>query len=267
KESSSTPIHLSVIVPAYQEQDRLPTMIQEAVQVLDSRQDADHFSYEIIIVDDGSKDKTTEIALGLSKTHAEKYAKNPQRNATREIRVMTLERNRGKGGAVTQGILGCRGDFILFADADGASKFEDLAKLEKELAANKTKSLGIAIGSRAHMVDSESVVKRSFIRNFLMRGFHLVVYILGIQSIKDTQCGFKLFTRQAAQLIFPCMHVEGWIFDIEILVIAEKLCIPVTEVPIDWHEVDGSKMSLLRDSIEMLVQLLMIRLNYFFGLW
>jgi dolichyl-phosphate beta-glucosyltransferase len=113
-------------------------------------------------------------------------------------------------------------------------------------------------------------MQRSFIRNFLMHGFHLVVYLLsrpGVRLVKDTQCGFKLFTRSAAKLIFPNMHVEGWIFDIEILTIADYLGIQVAEVPVTWNEVEGSKMSLLRDSIKMALDMLVIRANYLFGTW
>ncbi|KAL2913230.1 dolichyl-phosphate beta-glucosyltransferase [Polyrhizophydium stewartii] len=280
-------IALSVVVPAFREEARLPAMLAEAVEYLDRRLDATtttvaaakprtraaaaaaatspQFAYEIIIVDDGSGDRTSEVALALARQHA---ARRPAAQyPRREIRIMTLERNRGKGGAVTQGILASRGDLMLFVDADGASKFADIDKLEAELRSIKRGGRGIAVGSRAHMVNTEAVVKRSFIRNFLMRCFHLAVYILGIKTIKDTQCGFKLFTRDAAADVFPNMHVEGWIFDIEILVIAYSVGIPVVEVPISWHEVDGSKVSLLRDSIQMLVQLLMIRLNYLLGLW
>jgi dolichyl-phosphate beta-glucosyltransferase len=128
-----------------------------------------------------------------------------------------------------------------------------------------------------------------------MRGFHLYVYIFGVRDIEDTQCGFKLFSREAAKLIFPNMHVEGWIFDIEILILAERIGIPIAEVQVNWHEVDvsptidgslslartddqnprnddqihfqGSKMSLARDSVVMALDLLMIRMNYTLGLW
>ncbi|KAH6563330.1 hypothetical protein BASA60_010737 [Batrachochytrium salamandrivorans] len=238
-------VRLSVVVPAYCEQDRLPAMISEAVNVLDSRLTDPAFSYEMIIVDDGSKDQTTTVALELAEAHMKKQAGHPKINIRREIRVMTLELNRGKGGCCDS----------------------DIKKLEEALLAIETDSLGVALGSRAHMVDSESVVKRSFMRNFLMQGFHMAVFLLGVQSIKDTQCGFKLFTRDSAKLIFPCMHTEGWIFDIEVLLLAEFQHIPIAEVPISWHEVEGSKMSLLRDAVEMLVQLIMIRLNFMFGFW
>jgi dolichyl-phosphate beta-glucosyltransferase len=100
-----------------------------------------------------------------------------------------------------------------------------------------------------------------------MRGFHLIVYILGVQGIGDTQCGFKMFTRKAAQKIFPNMHVEGWIFDVELLGIAKKQGINIAEVPVNWQEIEGSKMSLVRDSIKMALDLLLIRMNYLIGRW
>ena len=94
-----------------------------------------------------------------------------------------------------------------------------------------------------------------------------MVYIFGIRHIKDTQCGFKLFSRSAAQRIFPRMHVERWIFDIEILIICEKYNLAVVEVPVNWHEVQGTKLDVIKDSIQMLFQLLMIRMNYGLGRW
>lgn len=113
-----------------------------------------------------------------------------------------------------------------------------------------------------------------------MRTFHSIIYVLGIKGnsiyistvliiagMKDTQCGFKLFIRKAAHYIFTNMHVEGWIFDIEVIIIARHFKIPVTEVPITWQEVDGSKMNIMKDAIRMLVDLLIIRVNYLVGIW
>ncbi|ORX98999.1 hypothetical protein K493DRAFT_280050 [Basidiobolus meristosporus CBS 931.73] len=255
--SDEPSVALSVVIPAYNETSRLPIMLAECVAFLNKRAaENPESNYEILIVDDGSKDNTTQVALDFGKN-----------NDVKNLRVLTLEKNRGKGGAVTQGILNARGKYILFADADGATRFADLELLEAELNKIKTNDLGVAIGSRAHLVKTEAVVKRSFIRNLLMHSFHKVLYILGIRKIADTQCGFKLFTRAAAQQIFPNTHVEGWIFDIEVLLIAEYLSIPIAEVSVNWHEVDGSKISLIRDSIRMAIDLLVIRLNYIFGLW
>lgn len=103
-----------------------------------------------------------------------------------------------------------------------------------------------------------------------MRCFHLIVYLLsapGVRAIKDTQCGFKLFSREAARQIFPSMHVEGWIFDIEILHLASAQNMKIHEMIVNWHEVDGSKINLLRDSIKMAIDLFVIRFNYLLGRW
>ncbi|KAF9209317.1 dolichyl-phosphate beta-glucosyltransferase [Haplosporangium sp. Z 27] len=248
---------LSVVVPAYNESERLPIMMKETLDFLNARSQKDpSFSYEILIVDDGSQDTTVRTALQIAKEDSNK-----------DIRVLSFEKNRGKGGAVIQGMQYTRGEYVLMVDADGATRFSDLDQLELNLKKAERDGLGVAVGSRAHLVHSDAVVKRSFIRNFLMHSFHKVVYILGIRGIEDTQCGFKLFTRKAVQAIFPNMHVEGWIFDIEVLMIAQQLKIPIVEVQVAWQEIDGSKVSLMRDSIQMALDLLIIRMNYIFGIW
>lgn len=100
-----------------------------------------------------------------------------------------------------------------------------------------------------------------------MRIFHFLVYLLGVGNVKDTQCGFKMFSRKAAQLIFPNMHCEGWAFDIESLLIAKQAKIPIAEISVTWHEVKGSKLDLVNDSIRMLKDVVLIRTNFFFYLW
>ncbi|KAF8930166.1 dolichyl-phosphate beta-glucosyltransferase [Haplosporangium gracile] len=248
---------LSVVVPAYNETERLPIMMKETLDFLKEKAHKDlTFSYEILIVDDGSQDSTVRVALEMA-----------QQEDIKDIRVLSFEKNRGKGGAVIQGMQYTRGEYILMVDADGATRFSDLDALQVKLKATEQDGLGVAVGSRAHMVKTDAVVKRSFIRNFLMYSFHKVVYILGCRGIEDTQCGFKLFTRKAAQAIFPNMHVEGWVFDIEVLMIAQQLRIPIVEVPVAWQEIDGSKVSLMRDSIQMALDLLIIRMNYILGVW
>jgi len=213
---------------------------------------------EIIVVDDGSTDGTTDLAL--------EYAKNSKV----EIRVITREKNSGKGGAVRHGMLHSRGKRLLMVDADGASRFEDLellwAALDR-LGENNPGHAAIAVGSRAHLVKTEAVVKRSFIRNILMYGFHTILRVLGVGHIRDTQCGFKLFTRKAAQQIFPSQHLTTWIFDVEILLLAKMHSIPVEEVPIEWHEVPDSKLNVATDSLQMLRDLLILRANHLLGRW
>ena len=237
-------------------------MLADTVQYLQSRQKQNsEFTWEILVMDDGSKDETSNVALLFAKEH---------HLSESQLRVERLEENRGKGGAVTQGVLRALGHRILFADADGATKFSDFDLLNQDLDRlmnEREEQDAIVIGSRAHMVKTDAVVKRSPLRNFLMRSFHLLVHTLGVGHIRDTQCGFKLFSRRAAQKIFPSVHVDGWIFDVEVLLLADMLNIPVMEIDVTWHEVDGSKMSLMRDAINMALDLLVIRVNYMLGIW
>ncbi|KAG6207649.1 hypothetical protein E4U50_003644 [Claviceps purpurea] len=298
-------VRLSVVFPAYNEEKRIIPTLEEAVDYLDehvgrhtdtkastlphggrrhhrvsssfgsvpSRQTR---GYEILIVNDGSCDKTVEVALGFAR----------KRNLHDILRVVSLVKNRGKGGSVTHGLRHVRGEYVLFADADGASRFSDVGKLIEGCEEVVDGSLrGVAIGSRAHLVGSEAV--RSALRNFLMRSFHLVLTILtppATSRIRDTQCGFKLFTREALPHIVPYMHTEGWIFDIEMLMLAESAPatpvlgsdgsvigtspgIKVAEVPIEWHEVGGSKLNVIQDSIKMALGLAVLRASWMMGVY
>ncbi|KAK3610130.1 hypothetical protein CHS0354_039911 [Potamilus streckersoni] len=249
---------LSIIVPAYNEEERLPKMITEALEHLEERQKSNRsFQYEIIVVDDGSKDKTTQTALKYS----EKYG-------TDKVRVLTLEKNRGKGGAVRLGVFVARGKLLLFADADGASQFSDIEKLEAEMGKINKSPDGMAVvcGSRAHL-EHDSIAKRSLFRTFLMYGFHFLVWFLCVKEIKDTQCGFKLLTREAAVLLFSNMHVERWAFDVDMLYLAQYFDIPIGEVAINWQEIEGSKMIPVWSWLQMGKDLVLIRLRYMLKAW
>ncbi|SCU83360.1 LAMI_0C02916g1_1 [Lachancea mirantina] len=250
-------IELSVVVPSYNETGRILIMLKEAIEYL--RKELED-RWEILIVDDGSKDGTADFCLNLAEREFKLQAG--------QLRVVKLSKNRGKGGAVKHGLLHIRGRYGLFVDADGASKFADVSKLLESVKSHeKSKKPALAIGSRAHMVNSEAVVKRSFIRNFLMYALHTLVFIFGIRSIKDTQCGFKLFNREAIVQIYPFLHTEGWIFDVEVLILALRKGIKVDEVPISWHEVSGSKMDLAWDSLMMAKDLTVIRMAYMLGIY
>ncbi|OTA91655.1 glycosyltransferase family 2 protein [Hypoxylon sp. CO27-5] len=299
-------VRMSVVFPAYNEEDRILPTLKEAVEYLDATFGRDPHphqhqktlpkrpvtprkhvmnaprddlsGYEILIVNDGSTDRTVDVALEFSREHGLHDI----------LRVISLEKNRGKGGGVTHGLRHVRGEYALFADADGASKFSDLGKLMEgceEVVDGAYR--GVAIGSRGHLVGSEAVVKRSALRNFLMRSFHLVLMILtppATSRIRDTQCGFKLFSRAALPHIVPYMHAEGWIFDIEMLMLAESAPavpvlghdgtvigsspgIKVAEVPIDWHEVGGSKLNVIQDSIKMAIGLAVLRASWMMGVY
>jgi len=150
--SISSSLHLSIIVPCYNEELRLETMLEEVFEYLSTRT----YNAEIIIVDDGSTDRTVQLASRIQKTH-------------KNLKLLKMANNRGKGGAVMQGIMHSVGELILFADADGATRFSDLDTLITEIDRIKKDGLGFAVGSRAHIVNSNAVVKRSFIRNILMK--------------------------------------------------------------------------------------------------
>lgn len=263
KNGDDEEIILSVVIPSYNETGRILLMLTDAIKFLKEKYGS---KWEIVIVDDGSTDNTTQYCL--------KICKEQFQLDYRQFRIIKFSQNRGKGGAVRQGFLHIRGKYGLFADADGASKFSDVAKLieaiktfETSGTIGKTVKPVVAIGSRAHMVNTEAVIKRSMIRNCLMYGFHTLVFIFVIRSIKDTQCGFKLFNKPAILEIFPYLHTEGWIFDVEILILAIRKRIRIEEIPISWHEVDGSKMALAVDSIKMAKDLVVIRMAYLLGIY
>ncbi|CAF4019666.1 unnamed protein product [Rotaria sp. Silwood2] len=246
--------YLSVIIPAYKEVDRLPAMIKDTMNYLEQRQANDQsFTYELIIVDDGSPDKTTEIALKYTAQYGIDI-----------VRVLTLDANRGKGGAVR--MVSARGQWILFADADGATTFSDFTKLEKKALDGMKNNDVVICGSRRHL-EKESVAQRSAFRTLLMYVFHFEVWLFAVKSIRDTQCGFKLFSRESARKIFLQMHVERWAFDVELLYIAEQCKIPIFEADVNWQEIPGSKLDPFTASFQMGIDILAIWIRYLLGIW
>lgn len=301
-------VFMTVVVPAYNEEKRLTGMLEEAVNYLETEYGGSAVAFkqamngsvkhrkgtngnttpplrgwEILLVNDGSTDKTLDVCTKFCQDHIlpalPRRMSGPWTHRSEQgvkltpssIRMITLEQNRGKGGAVTHGMRHARGQYVVFADADGASKITDLGKLVTacdDIADDRGR--GVAVGSRAHLVGSEAVVKRSKLRNFLMHSFHLLLYFMTppqTAKIKDTQCGFKLFSRASLPYIVPYMHTEGWIFDVEMLMLAEFAGIPVAEVAIGWREVVGSKLNVLYDSIGMAWGLAVLRLCWGIGVF
>ncbi|VDD81809.1 unnamed protein product [Mesocestoides corti] len=223
-------------------------MLEETLTYLIKRKDSQpKFSFEIVIVDDGSTDDTYQYSSDL-------------------VRVLKLKRNRGKGAAVRIGILSGRGKYLMFADADGATRFQDIETLERVMTSMIVSKMAVICGSRAHLQE-KATAKRNPLRNLLMHGFHFAVWLLCVRGIKDTQCGFKLFSRQAARLLFFNQHVERWAFDVELLYLARLLSVDICEVPVNWHEVDGSKIIPFFSWFQMGKDLLLIRLRYALGAW
>ena len=277
-ESAQHLIELSIIVPAYNEELRIRAGLDEMIAFLSSSASEEAGltdSWEIIVADDGSKDATASVLLH---EYVEKYGSD-------KVRLLKMHANGGKGAAVRKAMHRARGRMLLMCDADGATQFSDvvrlLSALKKSTDDGEVRPLGMAVGSRAHMdlerAEKDSPtgstvakVQRGPVRRFLMGGFHTYMSLLLGQctgSIRDTQCGFKLFTREAAKKIFPAQHIERWAFDVELIYLACSLGIQVSEVPVTWHEVGGSKVSLVSASLQMARDVLVIRMSYLFGWW
>ncbi|CAA0836771.1 Nucleotide-diphospho-sugar transferases superfamily protein [Striga hermonthica] len=207
--------YISLIIPAYNEEHRLPGALDETLKYLKEREVKDKsFSYEVVIVDDGSADGTKGVAFNFVK-----------RYTVENVRLIPLGRNHGKGEAIRKGMLHSRGELLLMLDADGATKVSDLEKLENQICAvavkerkfsdSSTDGINLrisdvpiaAFGSRAHL-EEKALATRKWYRNFLMKGFHLVVLLAAGPGIRDTQCGFKMFTRAAARKLFTNVRLK-----------------------------------------------------------
>lgn len=230
---------LSIVVPAYNEQARLPATLERIDQYLAQRGFEDA---EIIVVDDGSTDCTAELAARFA-------AGRPS------VVVLRNERNMGKGYSVRRGMLAARCEWVLFTDADLSAPIEELERLERAVEANRADG---AIGSRA--LDRSLIeVHQSWFREQAGRLFNLAVRLFAWLPYRDTQCGFKLFSRQAAQAIFSRQRISGFGFDVEVLFVARKLGYRILEVPVRWRHSEGTKVHLLRDAVRMFLDLLRIR--------
>jgi dolichyl-phosphate beta-glucosyltransferase len=246
KESKMTgPLELSVIIPAYNEELRLPAYLTEVLAYLETQT----FSSEVIVVDDGSEDGTAAIVERLA-------AENPR------VRLVRLPHNQGKGFAVKTGMLKACGRLRLFADADGATPIAELAGLKKEIEAGAD----AAVASRA-LRDDAHTVKTKYHRKLMGTAFNFIVRTLTVKGIHDTQCGFKLFTAETATTVFPLQSINDFGFDVEVLYICHKMGYRIVEAPVNWTDVPGTKVKLIRDSLRMFRDVVKIKLNDWRGVY
>jgi dolichyl-phosphate beta-glucosyltransferase len=233
------PIALSVVIPAYNEAARLPATLRDLRAFLDR----DGRRAEVIVVDDGSTDDTSQV---VRRCEAE----------DNRIRLIRLPQNRGKGYAVRTGVVNAGGRLVLFADADGATPFDELTRLESQLSTGAR----VAIGSRA-IPNRTTRVEARLYRRIAGRMFHAVVRLYAIRGFVDTQCGFKLFDAPVAHDLFSRMRMTGYSFDVEVLLMALRAGYKVAEVPVNWVHQPGSKVRVVRDGLRMAIDVLRIRAN------
>lgn len=237
------PIYLSIVIPAFNEETRISKYLIEILIYLKSQK----ISYEIIVVDDGSIDHTAKIVAAFV----------PENDCVKLIRIPF---NRGKGFAVKTGMLSAKGQFRLFADADGATPITELEVLKKAL----DMGADIAIASRS-LHRNCCVVRAQLHRKVMGAAFNFLVNLLAVRSINDTQCGFKLFTAEAATNVFPLQRIDDFGFDVEVLYISHKKGYRLAEVPVNWTDMKGSKVKLIADSFRMFIDIFKIKLNDFLG--
>lgn len=230
--------YLSVIIPAYNESERLPMTLFD----IDKNLSQMDYSYEIIVVDDGSKDNTAEVVEKLT-------------SIIKNLYLIDNEENKGKGGVVAQGMLEAKGTIRLFTDADNSTTIDQFSKLLPYF----KEGYQVVIGSR-QAKDAEISVKQPLYRQIIGKVGNLFIRLMAVPEIEDTQCGFKAFTQEAAREIFSRLTIKRWGFDVEVLAIARILGYKIKEVGIRWV---NDPLSLVRGSayLKTLIEVLKVRLN------
>ena len=228
---------LSVVIPAYNEEQRLPRTIEQVERFLHSRPDP----YELILVDDGSADGTRDV---MDRAEA-RYG---------TVRIEVLPQNRGKGRALAVGVAAARGAEVLVTDADLSTPIDELPKLQAALDAGA----GIAIASRA-VKGSRVEISQPFYRVLMGKAFNLIVQLFLLPGIWDTQCGFKLFRADVAHEVFARLSTDGFGYDPEVLYRAKQKGVRIVEVPVVWRNSAPTKVLAFRSSLDMFLHVLRIR--------
>ncbi|HEY3628879.1 MAG TPA: dolichyl-phosphate beta-glucosyltransferase [Terracidiphilus sp.] len=233
----------SIVIPAYNESERIPATLRSVVDCIR----AHGWDAEVVVVNDGSLDNTAEVVKEFARTAP-------------EIRFLENPANRGKGYTVRHGVLHAMGDIVMFTDADLSSPIEEAEGLFAAIA----QGADIAIGSR-WLATSRQTHRQPLYRQLFGRCFNLLTRMVMNLPFADTQCGFKAFTRTAAQTVFQLQTIERWGFDPEILFIALKRGYQIREIPVSWAHDARTRISYLRDGLQMLKELAIVRWNALIG--
>ena len=247
-------MHLSLIIPAYNEVDRIGKTLELAASYLRDQS----YSSEIVVVDDGSSDGTRAVVLEQIETNS---ASNITTKSPVKLHVVTLDHNYGKGYAVRYGMLhiAC-GDYRVYYDADSATPIDELEKVWSAFATD----VDIVIGSRA-LPESDVVLYQPWYRVFMGRTFNVILHFMKLTPYQDTQCGFKGFTAEATKAVFIRQTLWRFSFDVELLFIARQLKLRIAEIPVRWRNDPCSKVHAIRDSGRMLFDLGLIRIRALLG--
>jgi len=242
---TETNIMVSLVIPTFNEKKLITKTIDEVLSYFAN----EDYKFEIIIVDDASSDRTPELVMA----YAQRYDC---------IRLIINETNRGKGFSVKKGVLSAQGKYIVFTDADLSTPIKELSILLHSLSSG----YDIVIGSR--IIESSRVkVKQPWLRRIMGRFFNMYISFFFSINISDTQCGFKGFEAAAAKRLFSMQKISGFSFDVEILYLAKLVGYRVKEIPVLWINRTDSRVRILKDSLNMALDVLRIKLNSFKGLY
>jgi dolichyl-phosphate beta-glucosyltransferase len=234
---------LSIILPAYNEEERLPESLPQIINFVRGQD----YPVEILVADDGSTDRTVEVVREFQK-------EAPY--------ISLLQVNHGgKGHAVKAGMLQAKGEYLFLCDADLSMPIEEVPKFLPPL----LNGYDLAIASRE--IEGSRRYNEPAYRHVMGRVFNLIVRLLAVRGLQDTQAGFKCFRREAAHRLFPLQTIDGWGFDVEILFIAQRRGFRIAEVPINWYYRNESKVRPIQDTYNMLQEIFKVRFNAWRGLY
>lgn len=232
-------IHLSVVIPAYNEEKRIATTLLDVDKYLSEQK----YDYEIIVINDGSKDNTAQVVNKIGEL-------------VKNLRLIDNKENHGKGWVVRQAMIEAKGKYRLFMDADNSTTIDHLEQFWPHIKSGYDLVIG-SIELKGAKIEEKSAWYRRALGRFAK---YIIRVFAGLWEIHDSQRGFKLFNEKAAEQIFPKQTIMRWGFDIEILVLAKKLGFKIKEVAVDWHNLGESKVN-LSSYIKTFIELLKIRFN------